>query len=203
MTQLFLVRHATTAWNRTGRIQGRTDVPLDAGGRAEAATWRLPAALRCCSWVASPLARAVETARALGAPAELATDPRLAEMSWGKWEGWSLTDLRATHGAAMAANEARGLDFRPPGGESPRDVQARIASWLAEVSARGQPILAVTHAGVIRAVLALATGWQMTGKPPVRLSWSAAHGFVLSADGAPRAGRLNISLVPEPVDQDR
>ena len=50
----------------------------------------------------------------------------------------------------MADNEARGLDFRPPGGESPRDVQMRLAPLLAEIEAR---TVLVTHKGVLQGAL--------------------------------------------------
>ncbi|MEN8575482.1 histidine phosphatase family protein, partial [Klebsiella pneumoniae] len=66
----------------------------------------------------SPLARCTETAALLGWP-DARRDDRLAEMRWGDWEGRRLADLRAEGVAAMQANEARGLDFRPAGGESP------------------------------------------------------------------------------------
>jgi probable phosphoglycerate mutase len=68
---------------------------------------------------------------------------------------------------------------------------------LAEIAAAGRPTAAITHKGVIRAVLALATGWDMLGKPPHRLSWSAAHLFRLDRAGRPRVERLNLALNPE------
>ena len=64
---------------------------------------------------------------------------------------------------AMIENEARGLDFRPPGGESPRDVQARLRPFLESLR---DPTIAVTHKGVLRALYALATGWTMERKAP-------------------------------------
>jgi probable phosphoglycerate mutase len=143
--------------------------------------------------LSSPLLRAVATAQRLGA-VRPAVEPRLTEMDWGEWEGFTLAELRTRFGPAMAAAEARGLDFRPPGGESPRDVQARLGPLLAEIAAEGRPVVAVTHKGVIRAVLARATGWDMQGKPPARLSWDAAHLFRLAADGSPRVERLNLAL---------
>ena len=79
-------------------------------------------------------------------------------------------------------------------GESPRDVQARLAPWLAEVAARKRPLVAVTHKGVIRAIVAQATGWDMTGTLPAPLAWDCAHLFTLAADGAPAVERLNLSL---------
>ena len=87
------------------------------------------------------------------------------ETDWGVWEGRTLTDLRAELGDLMAAWEARGLDFRAPEGESPREVQDRLRPWLVETAATGQPTGAVAHKGVIRAIYALATGWDMTDKP--------------------------------------
>ena len=193
MTRLALIRHAATAYNEEHRMQGRRDIPLSAAGRAAAGRWRMPPCLAGADWLTSPLARARETARLLGA-VDAAVEPRLVEMDWGRWEGRTIAELRAEQGAAMAENEALGLDFRPEGGESPREVQVRIAPWLAEIAARGRPVCAVTHKGVIRAVFALASGWDMTGKPPARLDWSAAHIFTIAADGAPAVERLNLPL---------
>jgi probable phosphoglycerate mutase len=184
--RLALLRHGDTAWSAEGRIQGRADIPLSPAGRAaiSAFSTELVKGMRV---VTSPLARCVETAALIGAP-DAVREPRLAEMSWGAWEGKKLAELRAALGAAMSANEARGWDFRPEGGESPREVLARVRAWLGEVT---QPTLAVTHRGVIRALLAAATGWDMTGKPPARLEWDALHFFTLS-DGAPAIERLNV-----------
>ena len=193
MTPLILIRHAPTAWNARGLIQGRTDVPLGAAGRQRAAAWRPPAEAVDCDWLSSPLARARATAEVM-AGRTVPVDDRLAEMSWGAWEGRRLADLRAELGHGMSGLEALGLDFRPPGGESPRDVQSRLRPLLAELAARRRTTLAVTHKGVIRAVYAAATGWDMTGKPPHRLRSEAAQVFLLDAAGAPRIARLNQGL---------
>lgn len=181
-----LLRHADTAWSAEGRIQGRSDVPLSDAGRMAFRSFRLPEDCSGMRVVTSPLARCVETARLLGA-GEAPREPRLAEMSWGAWEGRKLADLRAELGRAMVENEARGWDFRPQGGESPREVLARVRSWLAELR---EPTLAVTHRGVIRAVLASACGWDMLGKPPAKLEWDAVHLFRLTG-GEIRMERLN------------
>ena len=93
----------------------------------------------------------------------------------------------------MAENEARGLDFRPPGGESPRDVQARLRPLLARLDGR---TIFVTHKGVLRALYALATGWTMTGKPPQKLLDGRAHAFAVAPDGTPSVAELNIPLEP-------
>lgn len=191
MTLIALIRHGITAWNEEGRIQGHRDIALSAEGRALLARRRVPAPLAGWDWAASPLRRCRETLEILH-PGPYAVEPRLKEMHWGEWEGCLLADLR--RGGASRAREALGLDFRPPGGESPRLLQERLRPFLAEVAARGRPTVAVTHKGVIRAVLSLATGWDMRQREPVRLDWSRAHLFRLDAAGTPSVERLNLPL---------
>lgn len=182
MTPVLLVRHGPTAWNASGRIQGQIDIPLSPRGRAEVLRWRLPARYAQARLFSSPLARARETAEILTGRAPT-TDPRLCEMSWGRFEGRRLAELRAEAPEAMAANEARGLDFRPPGGESPREVCARVGALLIELAADPRPVVAVCHKGVIRAALVLATGWDMRGRPPVRLARTLGYEFSCHPDG--------------------
>jgi probable phosphoglycerate mutase len=185
--KLALLRHGDTPWSEEGRIQGRSDISLSNAGRAALRAFKLPTACAEMRVVSSPLARCVETAALLGMP-NAEREPRLAEMSWGAWEGRRLAELRAELGRAMEENEARGWDFRPEGGESPRDVLARLQSWL---EALAEPTLAITHRGVIRAVFAAAAGWDLRGKPPAKLDWSAVHIFSVS-EGTPRIERLNV-----------
>ncbi len=190
---LALLRHGETIWTHDKRVQGRTDVPLSHGGRAALAARRLPQPWADAAVVTSPLVRCRQTADALGlTPA--AVEPRLIEMDWGDWEGRRLADLRAELGAVMADNEDRGLDFQPPQGESPRMVLARIRPWLAQCARSESATLAVTHRGVIRVIFALATGWDMLGRPPAKLDWRALHSFTLDDDGMPSVLQLNIAL---------
>ena len=193
MTSLAMIRHGPTAWTEENRIQGHSDIPLSASGRDMVSGWRVPPDLAAYDWVSSPLSRTRETAVLLSGK-EPAVEPRLKEMSYGEWEGLRLPDLRAKLGDEMAENEARGLDFRPPGGESPRELQDRLRPWLAEVAARGRPTLVVAHHGVLRALVSLATGWTLAGPPPQKLQWSAVHYFKLDDDGELSAERLNVSL---------
>ena len=195
MTQLALLRHGPTAWNAEGRLQGRTDIPLTAEARAALACLALPAPFHGWRALTSPLRRCCQTAAALGLAARI--EPALIEMDWGTYEGRRLAELRAAGGAGFAAAESRGLDFQPPGGESPRQVQARLAPLLARLAAGGQPVVAVTHRGVIRAVHAAARSWDMTGKPPDRM---ASHGalqvFDLDRAGRPTVAILDLPLTP-------
>jgi broad specificity phosphatase PhoE len=188
MVRLAMLRHGDTAWSAEGRIQGRADPPLTDEARAALRRFKLPRVCEGMRVVTSPLARCVETAALLGAP-RAERESRLAEMRWGAWEGRRLAELRTELGTEMEQNEARGWDFRPAGGETPREVLARMRTWLAELSA---PTLAVTHRGVIRAVYACAAGWDLRGKPPVKLAWDALHLFRVGTAGEVAIEQLNL-----------
>ncbi|QQS15054.1 MAG: histidine phosphatase family protein [Rhodospirillales bacterium] len=188
------MRHGPTAWNAAKRLQGTSDIPLSAAGHARVAGWSLPRAVLDWRWSVSPLSRARETAALLGAPPSREIEPALIELSFGGWEGRTLDALRADAADAMRRNEGRGLDMTPPGGESPRQAMARLRPWLARTAADGRDTIAVSHKGLIRVVLAMATGWDMTGRQPARLDWSRVHLFRVGAGGAPEIDRLNLPL---------
>ena len=194
-TPLVMLRHGPTDWNGERRLQGRADRPLSPEGAAAVRSWRLPARCDRYRWLTSPLLRARQTAELMGRGDAL-VEPALIEMDWGAWEGLKLSDLRVRFGDEMTRMEARGLDFQPPEGESPRDVQRRLQPWLAHLAEETEPVVAVAHKGVIRALLSLASGWDMTGKPPEKLLSDSAQCFLLAEDGTPRVERLNLSLLP-------
>jgi probable phosphoglycerate mutase len=194
MTRLAVLRHAPTGWNERRLLQGRADPPLSPAGLEAAKRWRLPDEFAEFRWLASPLTRAIQTAECLAVDPQI--EPALIEMAWGAWEGQSLTDLRAGDPAGMAATEALGLDLAAPEGESPRQVQDRLRPLLRRLAAEGRPTGAITHKGVLRALLALATGWDMRQAPPVKLRPATIHLFTLEADGSPRLTRANIGLDP-------
>jgi probable phosphoglycerate mutase len=192
---IVMIRHGETQWNAEGRIQGISDVPLSESGRADVNAWRVPDEFSGYRWMASPLMRARDTAVLLGAPKhELVCDPRLSEMNWGAWEGLTLADLKPQLPAIHAARARDGLDFRAPGGESNRDVQLRLVDWVTDVVADGRPTIAVAHKGVVRALVSLATGWDMRAPLPRDMDWSSAHLFHADTSGGIRIGQLDIPL---------
>lgn len=193
-----LIRHGPTGWNAEQRLQGHSDQPLSDIGRAEVRRWHLPDDLAGFTLHVSPMGRARETADILTGGRAAQIEPALIEMGFGDWEGQTLPDLRRDLGEEMTRNEARGLDFTPPNGESPRDVIARLTPLFATWAAGQDHRLAVCHKAVIRAVHAWASDWNMIGKPPHKLRWDCAHLFDLTPDGTPRIARLNIPLVAAP-----
>jgi probable phosphoglycerate mutase len=193
-----MVRHAPTAWTPTRRLQGRLDVPLSPEGRTAAQTWRLPADLARCAadgrlgWATSPLARAVETARALGA-ANLVVEPRLVERDWGAWTG-----LRPEATDPVPPGEA--WTHRPPGGESAADVLARVRAWLDGLAESDGPAtwVAISHGGVIETLLAATLRWDLRDPAPVRVLPGRLHRVRRRADGVLQLTTLNEPLAPPP-----
>ena len=190
-----LIRHAPTAWNAEGRVLGQADPPLSPEGAARAAAWQLPPDLRAraergqLGWATSPLRRAVDTARILGAVAPV-LEPRLAEQDWGAWTGSART--------ALPPPEAAPWDVAPPGGESAARVLARVRAWLDELAPADGPDTwaAVTHMGVIRAVVAAALRWDLAEPPPVRLLPERLQRVRRRGDGLLQLVGLNESLAP-------
>lgn len=157
--RLLLVRHAETANNRDGLVQGRADHPLNATGLAQAQA--LADCLRDIAIAAaysSPLQRALQTAAPIAESHGLAIQPEaaLAEMDVGELDGLSGAAMREHYPEvlrAWAAGEAGTL--RLPGGESMQDVQNRAWGLIEVLRLREAEatILCVTHNFVALSVL--------------------------------------------------
>jgi broad specificity phosphatase PhoE len=139
------------------RFVGRTDIPLDPKGPDQArALASLLAVLRPGQCVASPLMRAWATARVLAEPIGLKveTDPDLREVDFGMWEGKTLREVQAVDPAGAERWEKPSDDFSFPGGESLERFCARVRGVADRLTAHPSGVvLAVTHGGVIRALL--------------------------------------------------
>jgi probable phosphoglycerate mutase len=191
-----LVRHAATAWTAARRVQGRVDLGLSAEGEAQVRGWRLPPDLArseregTLNWAVSPLRRAIETARRLTATTPV-VEPRLIELDYGAWEGLSYDQVDRLTGAASWPD-------RPPGGESPAEVLARVRAWLDDLAAAPEPRawVAVTHGGVIRALLAAIVGWDLRSPAPWRLLPDRLHRVRRRGDGHLQLVTLNEPLGP-------
>lgn len=153
-----LVRHAPTTWNEEKRIQGHQDISLSTNGIRLAEEWGKQ--LDGYSWdriLCSDLARTRKTAELVNRILDLPIDfePRLREQDWGKWSGTTVAALKKLHPGLVRAQERQGWNFRPPGGESRREVQARSRAALIDAAATwpGARILVFCHGGVIKCLL--------------------------------------------------
>ena len=162
---IYYVRHGLTDWNVEQRLQGRCDTPLNEEGRAQASRCgeilagllaRDGRAAASLDYVSSPLARARSTMELMRAALGLDSssyriDPRLAEISFGKWDGLTYGEIVARDKDALARRETDKWRFVPPAGESYADVARRIGEWFAML--RRDTVVAA-HGGTARALLA-------------------------------------------------
>jgi len=165
MAVLYVVRHGETDWNHEGRLQGQRDIPLNETGRAQAA--RNGQVLRGAlprpnnvHFVASPLIRARETMELIRGrmgldPYDYRTDIRLQELSFGRWEGLTLPELKHADPAGYRARRDRRWAVVPPGGESYAMLADRVEPVL---GALDRDTVLVAHGGVMRAIRVLLCG---------------------------------------------
>lgn len=176
MTHLVLVRHGQTDWNVQGRIQGSSDIPLNATGREQAReAGRLLAAERWDAIVTSPLMRAVETARIIAHEVGIRhVEPieGLTERNYGLSEGLT---------GPEAEERFRG---RVPGRETREALLVRAHAALVAIAERipGGAVLAVSHGGVIGTLVrdATAHAWPERGQ---HIPNGSAHRFAYREGG--------------------
>jgi len=199
-TRILAIRHGETAWNAAHRLQGHTDIPLHARGRAQAQA--VASALTgdeggaggeaIAAVYASDLARAFDTGRAIAeaAHAPITAVPGLRERSFGAWEGRSFADLRVQFPDEAERWRRRDPDWAPPGaGENLLQFRERISQVVQGLAARhlGEQIAIVTHGGVLDVLYRLATRlglqaprtWEMNNAAINRLLWTPEGGFTL------------------------
>lgn len=155
---LTLIRHGLTDWNVAGRFQGQTDRPLSEEGRRQARRLSRRTARfgSVDAIVASPLARAVETAELAFPGRTLTTDPRLMELHFGVFEGRTAAENEARPDWPSWAEDPY---LRvPPGGESYQQLRIRAVQWFDELPSGQQHVVAVTHSGTIQMILAHVLG---------------------------------------------
>jgi alpha-ribazole phosphatase len=156
--EIYLIRHPRP-YRSEGVCYGRTDMPVDPDVLAAAAASlrsRIPAqVLRHAMIFTSPASRCLGLARELAAPCEPGIVEELHEMHFGAWEGMPWESVPRAELDAWATHV---WTYRTGGGESAAVVAARWRRWVARVAAeiaeRSAPVIAVTHAGLIRVALA-------------------------------------------------
>jgi len=160
---LYMLRHGETAWNTERRMQGSKDSDLTERGRAQASAMgrtlrvELDRAPGPTMFLRSPLGRTRETSELIGrelglSSADWREDIRLAELSYGSWEGFSWAEIEVTHPTALADWRADPHGYCPPGGETHLDLRRRCETMLTEIAAASTRTVVVSH-GVSGAVV--------------------------------------------------
>jgi broad specificity phosphatase PhoE len=195
MTRVLLVRHATCA--PVGRaLAGRaTGIDLSEAGREQAAA--LAERLAGCGASAvysSPLERAMQTAQTIGARLHVAVAPLegLVELDVGAWTGRTIASLDQSGGDEWKRFNVYRSGTRAPGGELQLEAQARAVRALLRLADRHptETILAVSHADVIKSVLAHALGVAIDLQHRIEIA-PASVSVIELAPWGPLVGSVN------------
>jgi broad specificity phosphatase PhoE len=190
---LILVRHGESEANAQGLLLGRTDVPLTEKGRSQAAAARNLLRDPVRELRSSPLARARDTAALLGLDLSIEIDQRWVEVDYGEFECQPLRDIPAD----VWREWRRDPGYRPAGGETLAEVDARVAAACDELfaadgtgaRASGGDVVVVSHVTPIKAAVAWALGadaglsWRLhlLTASVTRIGWGngapVLHGF--------------------------
>lgn len=162
VTCWYWIRHAALAVAAHGRIHGASEAAVDMPSPAVLAGMRrlLPPQAMV---IASPLARARDTAAALLPDRPALIEPAFTEQNFGAWEGRVHGEIETAEPEAYAAFWRQPARACPPGGERYTEVMARVAAAV-DARSRDAPgaaapgFVVVAHAGVIRAALSQALG---------------------------------------------
>lgn len=167
--RLYIIRHGETQWNREGRLQGQTDIPLNEKGRAVAqAAARGMREIPFDLAFTSPLSRARETAEIIlqDRKVPVIPDRRIEEINFGSMEGCRARDPdgRIVEPFFRTFFENPSCYVPPEGGESIRQLCERTGNFLDELKTRedlkDKTVLAATHGAASRGLLL-----HITGKP--------------------------------------
>lgn len=158
-----LIRHGETEWNKGDRFRGRSDIPLDEEGLAQAV--KIAERLKDHKFAAiytSPLPRAVQTAEPLAVAHGLKIEETadLLDVDYGAWEGLSRDEIRARYPSLYETWVKIPGRVRFPGGESLRQVRLRVEKLLSELCEEhlGETVALVSHRVTCHIILCVALG---------------------------------------------
>lgn len=150
MTQLILVRHGQTDWNKANRIQGGLDIPLNESGKIEAEKLaKHLSKLDIDVIYSSKLSRSWETAGAIAKYHGLGVKKigELNELNQGLWQGLLVSEIKKRYKKQFNMWSANPLSVRPPKGESIDEAHKRVTSAAKKIIAKykGHSVCIVSH----------------------------------------------------------
>jgi broad specificity phosphatase PhoE len=209
VSRLIVWRHGNTDWNANHRVQGQTDVPLNAIGRQQAVdAAELLIKMRPDVIVSSDLHRAADTAAALAALSGLSInfDKRLRERYFGEWQGLTMTEVAELHPdqyARWTAGHEVGGDV-----ETLADLGKRVADGLTAAAGLAPPggtVIVATHGAAARQGVGHLLGWPQEQLRTLR-ALQNCHWIELTLDrergwqvAAYNVGAFSDRPVPPPV----
>jgi broad specificity phosphatase PhoE len=163
MTQIILVRHGQTPWNKDKIFRGSVDIPLNDQGREEArlaGEWLKGETFHAA--YTSPLSRSRDTAEAIAQHhgLEVLDLPGLSDLCYGDWQGLPLTEVKVKYGDLYRRWEEAPQTVRFPQGETLDEVRDRALAAVEQVVQRhpGQVVLLAAHRAVNKVLIAAFIG---------------------------------------------
>ncbi len=148
--EIWLIRHGETEWSRSGAHTGRTDIPLNEAGRAQAqATGRYLRGRRFDLALTSPLSRALETCRLAGYGEVAQVDSDLREWDYGDYEGRTTSDIRRDRPGWSLWRDG------VPNGETVEQVAARARRVIERVAHIEGDVALFAHGHLLRILAAV------------------------------------------------
>jgi len=191
MTQLILIRHGETVWNAQQRLQGHSDIALNAQGLEQAAALaRALAHETIDAVIASDLLRARQTAQQIADQCGLSLQqiPSLRERCYGAFEGLTYAEIAARYPAEYAAWQRRDIDSVMPAGERQAEsffqFNQRVLGALYACGARhrGQTIVVVAHGGVLECAYRAAHALPLAEPRQFSVLNASINRFVIDGD---------------------
>ena len=188
-TRIVLIRHGQTAWNEVVRFRGQADPPLDRLGlrQAQATADYVRERWPVTAVYASPMGRAMETAKAIARAHDLESRPHsaLLDIDFGEWQGLTPEEVRARHPKLLRAWFQNPDAVQVPGGENLAVVRDRVTRGLSIIadSHRGEAVAMVGHTVVNRVLLCAILGLGNDRFWHLRQDTCAVNVFDVDADG--------------------
>jgi probable phosphoglycerate mutase len=183
ITKLCLIRHGETTWNTERRLQGHTDIPLNAKGVIQAR--QMAQALKDMNLTfdmlyTSDLKRAADTANAIvelfGVGAKV--DGLLRERHFGALQGLTINEAPLLRPDIWLAHSMRDIEHDLDGGESIQQFALRVQNALDKIQAHhaGKTILVVSHGGTLDMMYRIASKQALSAErivsvPNASLNW--------------------------------
>lgn len=183
--RIYLTRHGETDWNRTERMQGSNDIPLNQAGIRQSenlADCLAGRQLPIQRIYTSRLSRAEQTARIVGERlhAPIVICPGLEEMYYGDWQGKTFQEMRRQNPEEFEKWVNDPLNYPTLNGESYLDIRERFLKAIYNIAAMESTgdILVVTHGALIMTLMCYLTTTPM--KDCFRFAPQNVEGYALA-----------------------
>lgn len=159
MISFILIRHGETDWNVDGRWQGQIDIPLNEKGINQAGEIARSLSNKKIDVIySSDLSRARQTAEVISSVTRtmIFLDPRLREIHQGEWQGMLVSEIQQRYYKEFIERKNDPYTMAPPGGETARQVQERVVSFVNDISRQYQrkTVAVVSHGFTIAVMVA-------------------------------------------------